>query len=132
MSELDQKITAELARMAEVAPQQPHPSGTEVNKTMELVIQQNEKTKRKLWRWTLAWHAFLTVTLLIGVWNILRPAQSEDTSIGLFISMAALAGFIVIKVVYYLTRTRLHLETKLKELELSIAEVRDLLKNMKS
>ncbi len=131
MNELDQKITAELARMAEDARKQSSAPGAEVNKTMELVIQQNAKALRKLWRWTLAWHAFLTAALLIGAWIILRYPHSDDAPAGLFIAMAALAGLVVIKVVYYLTGTRLRLETKLKELELGIAEVKDMLKNSK-
>jgi len=131
MNELDQKITAELARMAEVAPTQPSAAGAEIKNAMELVTQQNAKAMRKLWRWTLAWHVFLTAALLIGVWIILRYPHSDDTPAGLFVSMAALAGLVVIKVVYYLISTRLHLETKLKELELGVAEVKDLLKSMK-
>jgi hypothetical protein len=129
MNELDQKITTELNRMAEAVPKGLVDSGAEVKKVMELVIQQNAKVLKKAWHWTLGWHAFFLIAAVIGIWPILADPKSDEMPAGLFVATAALAGLVWIKVWYTLTSTRLRLETKLKELELGIAEVKELLKS---
>jgi hypothetical protein len=124
MDEVDQKIKIEFAQSGEPAPGQ-RAGGAEVKKIMELVKQQNEKAVRRTWHWTLGWHLFFAVPLLLGAWIILFEPKSDEMPAGLFIATAALAGLVFIKLWYYLTSARLHLEMRLKELEVHIAEMRE-------
>src|ERR1700722_2457029 len=131
MDELDRKIIAELTRTAQAVPQQSGAAGAEVKNVMEMVIQQNAATLRKMKWWFIAWHVFLLAALIYGAYLVVFKPNTEETPAGVFIRMAALAGAVVIKVVYHLMAVRLSLETKLKGLELNIAEVREAVRELK-
>ena len=96
---------------------------------MDLVIQQNTRQLRTIRWFTVGWHLFFLATLLIGVSMILWPTNSAESAAGLFVSMGGFAGFVVIKVAYWLACLRLRLETKLKELEVGIAELKEMVKS---
>jgi hypothetical protein len=98
---------------------------------LDAVMQEQRRLVRKARWWTLGWHAFFLVTLLIGVAMIFWNERPNDIAAGLFVCTASLAGLVLIKLVYYQLRSRLRIELQLKQLELSIAEVKESINDLK-
>jgi hypothetical protein len=131
MSELDRRITNELVKADEVVASQSGSPGLEVKNMMDLVIQQNARQMRKIRWFVWGWHLFFLAAVLIGVSMVLWPVNSNESAAGLFVSMGAFAGFVVIKVAYWLACMRLRLETKFKEIEVRIAELKEMVRGEK-
>jgi hypothetical protein len=121
-NDLDRKISEKLAEIKHEAYE------PDMQAVLEAVRQKQRRVVRKLKWWYFGWHVFFLVALLIGVWMIFNSEKVNDIAIGLFVCTAALAGLIIIKVTYGVARGRMPLEMQLKQIELSIAELRESIK----
>jgi hypothetical protein len=125
MSELDRKISEKLAGInAEAA-------APDMRVVLDAVMQEQRRLVRKARWWALGWHAFFLITLLIGVAMIFWNDRVNDIAAGLFVCTASLVGLVLIKLVYYQLRGRLRIELQLKQLELSVAEMKESIKDLK-
>ncbi len=125
MSELDRKISAKLSGINAEAAE------PDMKIVLDAVLKEQRRLVRKARWWTLGWHAFFLVTLLIGVAMIFWNDRANDIAAGLFVCMASLAGLVLIKLVYHELRNRLRIELQLKQLEMSVAEVKESLNDLK-
>jgi hypothetical protein len=118
----DRKISETLAEIKHEA-YEPNMQGV-----LEAVRQKQRRVIRKLKWMVYGWHAFFLAALLYGAWMILYSEKVNDIAIGLFACTAALAGLVLIKLFYHIVHGRMLLEIQLKQIELSIAELRESIK----